>query len=132
MRKLAKICSVEDCSGVVFARGLCQKHYRRWQRYGDINVVKKAPNGTYDPICKVDGCNEKTRSKGMCYKHARRMRANGTLEVKEIKDPKRFCKVLGCMGKYYALGLCRKHYRPLEYAKKKSKANEKIGVQSVG
>ena|ERR1051325_7267258 len=28
------VCSVESCGGGVIARALCNKHYRRWLRYG--------------------------------------------------------------------------------------------------
>lgn len=31
------ICSVEDCTDGVKARGWCGKHYARWLRYGDLN-----------------------------------------------------------------------------------------------
>lgn len=32
---MRKLCSIDDCSSQVRARGWCQKHYRRWQRHGD-------------------------------------------------------------------------------------------------
>lgn len=32
---MRKLCSIDDCSSQVKARGWCQKHYRRWQRHGD-------------------------------------------------------------------------------------------------
>jgi len=31
------VCSVNDCGNPVLARGWCNKHYSRWQKYGDVN-----------------------------------------------------------------------------------------------
>lgn len=35
------LCSVEDCPNAVHAKGLCQKHYRREQRHGDVHATRK-------------------------------------------------------------------------------------------
>ena len=32
-------CSIEDCGGVVDARGLCHKHYERWRRTGTADLI---------------------------------------------------------------------------------------------
>ena len=32
------------CAGRREARGFCAKHYRRWQRWGDPNVVRRPAN----------------------------------------------------------------------------------------
>jgi hypothetical protein len=34
---------MKDCAEPSRSRGLCAKHYRRWQRHGDPNTVKYAP-----------------------------------------------------------------------------------------
>lgn len=36
-----KTCSVDGCDIKVYALGLCNKHWQRHQRYGDVNFVKK-------------------------------------------------------------------------------------------
>ena len=33
--KETHICSVDDCTNIVVARGLCRKHYQRFYKYGD-------------------------------------------------------------------------------------------------
>lgn len=33
--KLASACGVLECQRPVLARGLCRRHYRKWQKYGD-------------------------------------------------------------------------------------------------
>lgn len=41
-----RLCSIHDCCKPADKRGWCQMHYRRWQRYGDCNIVRKPANGT--------------------------------------------------------------------------------------
>jgi len=40
-----KQCNIENCTGLVVAKGMCQKHYRRMERYGNPMVLLKSPNG---------------------------------------------------------------------------------------
>lgn len=37
--KATRICSIENCQGHVKARTWCLKHYRRWQRNGDPEIL---------------------------------------------------------------------------------------------
>ncbi|AMO55555.1 Cys-rich domain protein [Endozoicomonas montiporae CL-33] len=111
VRSIVNICSVTECDKVVLARGLCAKHYRRWQRHGDVFTINKLPNGTYDPVCEIEGCNRKTHSNGLCATHQARLKKIGSLATNHPKKPYRGCKVEGCMGTHYAKDLCRKHYR---------------------
>jgi hypothetical protein len=41
------VCSIDECGRVTVARGLCKKHYERWQRHGDPLFVRfnKAKSG---------------------------------------------------------------------------------------
>jgi len=36
------ICKVENCNNKVYGHGLCSKHYNRWYRYGDVNIVHES------------------------------------------------------------------------------------------
>ena len=38
-RQNMKTCTVEGCSGKYLAKGLCQKHYLRNYRYGDVTAI---------------------------------------------------------------------------------------------
>lgn len=70
-------CSVNGCDSVgKVTRGMCNKHYLRFKRYGDVNFVKmhKTPKGTK---CKVEGCESLAVRKLMCTKHMRRVEAHG-------------------------------------------------------
>lgn len=41
----AATCVASGCTRKPRSRGLCRKHYSRWQRYGDATVVHRAPRG---------------------------------------------------------------------------------------
>ena len=41
---MVKICSVDDCDGLVQARGWCMKHYLRWNRRGTLELVGRNRN----------------------------------------------------------------------------------------
>lgn len=34
------MCTVPSCDGPTGTRGFCDKHYKRWWRYGDVNYVR--------------------------------------------------------------------------------------------
>lgn len=40
VKNISKICSVVDCGEKHRAKGMCQTHYLRWVRYGDVNLTK--------------------------------------------------------------------------------------------
>lgn len=40
-----KICKIKDCKDKVCAKGYCDKHYRRWRKYDDPNIVKIRHHG---------------------------------------------------------------------------------------
>lgn len=48
-----KWCS--ECDAVEYEKGLCRKHYGRWRKYKDVNVVKRPPRvdffGSVNPAC---------------------------------------------------------------------------------
>lgn len=52
-----RICSVEDCAGRHVARGMCSRHYRRWQKTNSART------------CSVNGCNEGHYARGWCFRH---------------------------------------------------------------
>lgn len=75
-----RVCEISDCDGRVVARGWCNKHYSRWQRYGDTSVVNPPGFPAKErPPCKVEGCDELTKrgGKGYCAKHYTRWYRHG-------------------------------------------------------
>jgi hypothetical protein len=68
-----KTCTMPDCESKTLSRGLCSKHYGRWQRHGDPAAFLPM---RYDG-CAVDGCANVHRSNGYCLKHYKRWQRHG-------------------------------------------------------
>lgn len=78
-------CTVNDCGGEHYSRGMCRLHYREARRAEEIKERPQcaqadctAPpykQGTHcyhhrgSPTCDLPGCEEKSRAKGLCNKH---------------------------------------------------------------
>ena len=69
-----KKCSVDGCVKFCFARGWCDVHYKRWQKYKDVNFVKRKLN----LLCMVENCGKPHQAKGYCKRHYERLRINGS------------------------------------------------------
>src|SRR5690606_10858604 len=69
-------CSVPGCDRPVKARGLCNGHYQRWLKEGD--VLADVPLGELktrrEPAqCSVPGCDRPVRARGLCNGHYQRL-----------------------------------------------------------
>ncbi len=71
-------CSVVDCNKKQLSRGFCPKHYQRFRKYGDVNVVhRRLPNSqekrerlkSERPTCSYPGCLTKVRKSQFCQTH---------------------------------------------------------------
>lgn len=61
-----------QCSEKVYARGLCNKHYRQWyynQTHERKTVKSDGSAIVHSLTCKVAGCGEPYCAKGYCYRH---------------------------------------------------------------
>lgn len=67
------ICTVENCSQEVIARGLCSTHYSRWRLHGDPMKGDRRKR----PTCSMDGCDKPHFAQGYCNAHYSRWRRNG-------------------------------------------------------
>lgn len=102
-------CSVDGCKNKVLCRGLCNKHYLKLQRYGDVN--HKKPTKNKGKVCSVDGCEKSASQNGMCTTHYQRVRFHGSVDLPErdfIKNHE--CSVEGCDRQATRKGMCDKHY----------------------
>lgn len=68
------LCKVSMCGGKVVAWGWCDKHYRRWKKYGDAEHVKNKKEVT---LCSVLTCENLAKSRGWCQKHYMRWYKHG-------------------------------------------------------
>lgn len=108
--RVTRPCKIENCNGKAKSRGLCVKHYSRWQRHGDPLYEKrvrhdkpKAPR-----LCSVPDCTDKHWGRGYCMKHLER--------VKKYGDPhqthqwtRKICLVADCTQRGVQQGYCKKH-----------------------
>ena len=72
--KEIELCSTEDCSTEVYARGFCRRCYQSARKSGALKKVN------YDEIkCSITGCNITSRALGYCKPHyARYLRTGHT------------------------------------------------------
>jgi len=55
-------CTYEDCTNKAFARGLCNKHYRKMRSLRKIQIDETRK-------CSVSGCQAIHHAKGYCLNH---------------------------------------------------------------
>lgn len=72
-------CSIEGCSGVRLARGLCQMHYWRSRHGVPLDAPKYEHGGR--KVCSVDGCDELRVGQGLCGLHYARQRKGQPLDA---------------------------------------------------
>lgn len=99
-------CSVVNCDRKVRARGICEGHYTRLRKKGDVLAhvpLKKKNKGLK---CAVDLCVADARCLGYCEAHYQRLRNHGSLSegvpVKAVRavdagDGLRECLSCGCV-----------------------------------
>lgn len=106
-------CSIQGCAGITYARGLCEKHYRRLRRNGD--PLKLFRSSEPRP-CSVAGCGKVAESRGLCHGHYLRWLRRGDIDeevpLARRKQPGQ-CVVEGCGRPPKARGLCKGHYHRL-------------------
>lgn len=79
-------CTENDCSEPIYARGLCQPHYRVFYRSDAFFLIRVPKPGH----CAVQGCPHPVKSRGWCEKHYTRWRVRGDPEWTRPTDADRF------------------------------------------
>ena len=72
-----RTCKIDACDKRHFGKGLCQMHYTRLIRYGDVSRQRK-PKAE----CSVALCCDTAKSKGFCRKHYQRIYKHGSVDLK--------------------------------------------------
>lgn len=98
-----KICKSKECNNAAISKEYCDKHYRRFKKYGNSETVHKYVKNK----CLDGECDSYAIVKGYCDMHYRRFKKTGT--SKKI-DKKQVCKIKGCDNKHLAKSLCYTHY----------------------
>lgn len=74
-----KVCSVEDCSKLYYAKGYCRMHYARQLRNGDIELRRPQKARRLTETCSVEGCEKPYYARGFCRSHYCYQRRYGDL-----------------------------------------------------
>lgn len=72
-------CRVDGCDHPVEVLDMCEAHYRRLRKYGDVQADKpvlRRPSHR-DPVCTVEGCDLPHMALGLCRGHHYRFTAHG-------------------------------------------------------
>lgn len=74
------VCSVFDCGRPLETKGLCNAHYMRFWKTGDVKAHKPIADYNHPrPSCKADKCERLSRSKGFCRMHYGRIKRDSEL-----------------------------------------------------
>jgi hypothetical protein len=104
------VCEATDCDRKVYARGLCGRHYKQWQRHG---LVQPDPAPT---PCAVDTCGRRAVTRGWCHGHYLRWSRQGDVrpDVPLNRPARDVCVVEGCKRGAHSAAYCRSHYNRLQ------------------
>ncbi len=129
-------CSVSGCEDFAKSRGMCSRHYSRWQKTGD-----PGPAGLIRPAkgygCAIPDCDRQFYARGYCamhYQHWRKYGVAGPVGVKRL-PPQTLCSVPGCERVQRRNRMCESHDRKVKlYGDPNGKAPERVrrAVQATG
>ena len=77
----AKTCHVEKCEGNYRSRGMCNKHYRRYLKHGNVHTVRKPRSPETKKKCSMAGCLTNMVALGFCRMHYTRFRKHGDASI---------------------------------------------------
>lgn len=111
-----KKCRAEGCDSSVKARGLCDKHYLKARRSGDLEQFDGPGRGRYAPetstTCPgISQCGKKEVARGFCGSCYQMRRKIGELQKLPIVNSGLLCRVDGCANNAQGLGFCGTHYK---------------------
>lgn len=99
--KIKKCSHPDNCVRPSIKKELCELHYRRLLRTGELGSIETIRNQIPLEICKIEKCENKTWSKGYCNMHYKRYRKNTDLEnptanrkyIQDIEMDKKVCRM---------------------------------------
>ena len=80
---MSKVCSIEGCDKVHYAKGYCMQHYQRMLKYGCpfFKVDRHLKVNTRKKKCSIEGCNKPHHAKGLCSMHYTRLLIHGDINT---------------------------------------------------
>lgn len=99
-------CHAPECSRAVYARSLCERHYRQVLRRGAVSPERPAPAS-----CAVADCPRQAVTRGWCHAHYLRWVRTGTVRAQDgLRPPeRRRCRLPACDEPHDGHGYCRSH-----------------------
>jgi 5-methylcytosine-specific restriction endonuclease McrA len=111
-------CSVDGCAREANrkAKTLCEMHYYREYRWGDVNVVRKVVKYEDGTPCSLDSCSSPVFSLGYCRRHYAKFRKYGDATYSSptmgpAPKPPTPCGIEGCDKPTHGRGICGAHYQ---------------------
>ena len=98
-------CQAGGCDRVVYARGLCGRHFKQTRRHGAVQ-----PDTGPRP-CAVEACDRQAVTRGWCHGHYLRWSRGGDVraDVPLARPVRGRCRVPGCGRQAHSRGMCRTH-----------------------
>ena len=102
-------CNVEGCERPTYSKGLCEMHYRRVLRRGEVGPASVITREKV--MCIAEGCDKVAEAWGYCHGHYQRLLRHGVVNEKPLRPPGRLCSVDRCPRPHKAQGYCAAHYK---------------------
>ncbi len=100
-------CRVADCTRPVVARDLCEAHYSRLRRHGDVAADQPVASVPSVP-CAAPSCDRDAVTRGFCARHYAQWNRRGALAPE--RSTAVTCAVPDCDRAVEARGWCHGHY----------------------
>lgn len=112
---MKSICKVDGCEKSVKARGLCDRHYLRARRAGELALFDGPGRGSYAPethlTCSgVAECGKPLAARGVCNACYQLRRKTGAIKLLPLVNSGKICSVDQCETAASAAGFCKPHY----------------------
>jgi hypothetical protein len=105
------VCGVRGCERRFYAKGLCNTHYKRERRTGDVQADRRIGEKVAAKKCSVEGCDNVATERGWCHGHYLRYVRLGDVQPERplSRRVNYTCSVIGCSDPATARGLCEVH-----------------------
>lgn len=128
------ICTVPRCGRPVLARELCNGHYERLRRLGDVQADRPLRSFTpKDGVCVIEGCTGKRHRNGRCQPHYLR----GDDAILRPEKNASVCILDGCgrpaptRGYRGATGVCEFHQKRAKHGVATDAPLREVGTQTA-